>query len=414
MDKAIFGILMCLILVTSGCVDSTNQDNPESEIEPSNNVSEATENDIEIIFGSNVGESIISEDYLNLPENRTIFSRGSVSFMFQIEGVVDYSYDAYIFSKNDYATQRNLEDISYREFVSNNSEQVQEVCVDQDETTLLITCEPENLDLNNLKNYIFTVVVESGNTSKSKSVEFVYSSPVQIGETVEAKDFSTALNDVTVENDSERLRLDYSIESRVEKKLDTNVYLVDDRSTPGAAKIIDSFNLSVEGDVERQDTLEFSEEDYPSHVVFQLESGQSYLVAYDLGDMSAEINENTEFISEGETYSTDNFEFSIDSLGDYEDETVDGLNKIEFDYYFKNKGIAVTEARDGIGAEVSLREDRRGGNIDYIRLQDQREGQSTEDDLTLEYIDEDNPQYVIVNIEDAEGIEDTSLILELN
>ena len=409
MDIRVIGILIALVVVTSGCVDTGEEPSSEKEIEPSSDIQQESEkNNIEIKFGSNLNQAIIPDKYLR-SENKTVFSNNEVSFTFQIDGVEDYEYTTTVFSKQDYLAHRT-EGNNYREFISNDPEQVQEVCADQDETTIIITCGPENLELDNLENYIFTVVVESGNISNSNSVEFSYSSPAQIGETIESQDFSVTLDEVNVKDNSDELMVDYSIESDVEEKLDTEVYLVDDRSTPGSGKVIDSFNLTVENNVGRQDSLEFSEEDYPSHVVFQVEGNQSYLATYDLGDVSAEIDDNTEFITEGETYSTDKFEFSIDSIRDYEDETVDGLNKVEFDYYFENKGVPVTEARDGIGAEISLREDRERGNVDYIRIKSLREGQSTDDSYTLEYVDGDNPQYLVVDMDNFEG---PDLILKL-
>jgi len=409
MDIRVIGILIALVVVTSGCVDTAEEPSSEKEIELSSDIQQESEkNNIEIKFGSNLNQAIIPNKYLR-SEDKTVFSNNEVSFTFQIDGVEDYEYTTTVFSKQDYLAHRT-EGNNYREFISNNPEQVQEVCADQDETTIIITCEPENLELDNLENYIFSVVVESGNISNSNSVEFSYSSPAQIGETIESQDFSVTLDEVNVKDNSDELMVDYSIESDVEEKLDTEVYLIDDRSTPGSGKVIDSFNLTVENNVERQDSLEFSEEDYPSHVVFQVEGNQSYLATYDLGDVSAEIDDNTEFITEGETYSTDKFEFSIDSIRDYEDETVDGLNKVEFDYYFENKGVPVTEARDGIGAEISLREDRERGNVDYIRIKSLREGQSTDDSYTLEYVDGDNPQYLVVDMDNFEG---PDLILKL-
>lgn len=407
MDTRVIGILIALVVVTSGCVDTGEEPSSEKEIEPSSDVQQESEkNNIEIQFGSNLNQAIIPDKYLR-SEDKTVFSNNEVPFRFQIDGVRDYEYTTTVFSKQDYLAHRT-EGNNYREFISNNPEQVQEVCADQDETTTIITCEPENLKLDNLENYIFTVVVESGNTSKSNSVEFLYRSPAQIGETIESQEFSVTLDEVDVKDNSDELMVDYSIENNVEENLDTEVYLVDGRS-PGSGKVIDSFNLTVENNIERQNSLEFSEEDYPSHVVFQVEGNQSYLATYELGDVSAEIDDNTEFITEGETYSTDKFEFSIDSVRDYEDETVDGLNKVEFDYYFENKGVPVTEARYGIRAEIILREDRERGNIDYMRRR-LREGQSTDDSYTLEYVDGDNPQYLVFDTDNFEG---PDLILKL-
>lgn len=394
-------LIIGFVVISSGCIsaiEQTSEQGIEQNTSESKELEEVTQP--EEHGTSNEGKEIdalqIVPSIDSFVERNAITSLDDQRITFGSNDRPEY-YEAVII-RTDNNEQGNYSHLFEKE------NQIEKICLKED-PGIQNDCKLEDSVVEPYQEYKAVVKAEWEDTTDFRTLNFTYSPIYQIGEELTEGDLSIDAG-VEIKEEDQEVSIEHQLSGIQEDSNEVNMSLVDSIHRP---TLIDSKRLTE--DFNEVTDFEYSEDDIPSYLIIEILGDQEIIVIYSLNQIRTELDPNIGFLEEGE-FETDNVKFSIDSIQDYEDNQVEGLNHIEFDYYFENKGIPVTEARDGIDARIELKSNLEESEIDYINLANLREGEKSERNIRFDYVEGDSPQ--MIEAQFSEHVEKSSLILNLD